>query len=104
MRINRLKSKVDNQEHRQADPYYQSQEHKYKRDLVWERDQGLCQICLDKGILHELVRGTKDITKQGTVDHRVPRKAGGSDDLSNLRLIGSIHHAKKSNQDKKYYE
>ena len=91
------------QPHRQSKVYYQSKEWKRKRDQVWKRDNGICQECKDKGIIHQLIRGTKDLSRQGTVDHIKPREAGGTDDLENLRLIGSNHHAAKSNQDKKYY-
>ena len=102
MRIGRKKE--TNQDHRaKTDPYYQSREWKRKRDKVWKRDKSLCQICADKNIIHPLARGTKYLDHQGTVDHIIPRNAGGSDELSNLRLVGSRCHAKKSGQDKKYY-
>lgn len=78
------------------DPYYQSNEWRRKVDYVWDRDRGLCQICLEKGISHQLVRGTKDLSKQGTVDHKEQRRKNGTDDYYNLRLIGSNHHASKS--------
>lgn len=103
IRIGRLKTKPPTQEHRQGNPYYQTKEWKYKKELVWLRDERLCQLCLSKNIIHPLIRGTRDLSKQGTVDHKIPREAGGTDDLDNLWLIGSNHHARKSNKDKIYY-
>lgn len=76
--------------------FYQSQAWKKLVDLVWMRDNSLCQLCLQQGIIHRLERGTKDINKQGTVDHKEQRKKGGTDDMDNLWLIGSNHHASKS--------
>lgn len=99
------KEKQNTNDHRhKTDSYYISKEWKRKKDYIWERDDSMCQICLDKGINHLLVRGTKDMNYQGTVDHTIPRNAGGSDEPSNLRLVGSRCHARKSNKDKKYYK
>jgi 5-methylcytosine-specific restriction protein A len=76
--------------------YYQSHDWKRKVEAIWQRDKSLCQLCLEKGIIHQLERGIKDMNRQGTVDHVIQRKAGGTDELDNLRLIGSNHHATKS--------
>ena len=78
------------------DLYYQSNEWKRIVSAIWIRDRSLCQMCLEKGIIHGLERGTRDINKQGTVDHKVQRKKGGTDNEDNLWLIGSNHHASKS--------
>lgn len=78
------------------DPFYQSPSWKRKVDFVWLRDKSLCQLCLQQNIIHPLERGTKDINKQGTVDHKIQRINGGSDEYDNLWLIGSNHHASKS--------
>lgn len=83
-------------EERGNDPKYQSKEWKKKVDYVWIRDKALCQMCLEKGVLHPLTRGTKDIDKQGTVDHINNYRLSGLDDLDNLWLIGSRHHQSKS--------
>lgn len=87
------------------DPYYQSTAWKKTCDYIWTRDKSVCQLCLQDGKIHLLTRGTKDITKQGTVDHKVQRKKGGSDEPDNLWLIGTIHHnsksAKEGNQSRK---
>ena len=101
MKINNSKPTYDHRE--KTDSFYNSRKWKSLKDKVWSRDEFTCQICKEKGKLHFLQRGTKDIRFQGTVDHIVPRNAGGSDELDNLRLIGSSCHAKKSNKDKKYY-
>lgn len=98
-----IKGPQKNQEHRQGKAHYQSKDWKQKKNEVWHRDQSLCQLCKKKGIIHQLTRGTKDLNRQGTVDHIIPINAGGSDELTNLWLIGSIHHARKSNLDKKLY-
>lgn len=99
-------------ENRQGDPYYQSKKHKRNVPLIWARDNGKCQLCKEKGIYHPLVRGTKVLNNQGTVDHKKPRKSFDlndpeqrkiADSLENQWLIGSNHHAKKSQDDKKYY-
>lgn len=78
------------------DPYYQSADWKAKVDYIWDRDRSLCQWCLNDGIIHRLERGTRDIDKQGTVDHKDQRKKSRNDNTDNLWLIGSNHHAKKS--------
>jgi 5-methylcytosine-specific restriction endonuclease McrA len=78
------------------EPYYQSPQWKRLVNLIWIRDQSLCQICKAKGIMHPLERGTRNIDKQGTVDHKVQRINGGTDQPDNLWLIGSNHHASKS--------
>jgi hypothetical protein len=46
--------------------------------------------------MHPLERGTRNIDKQGTVDHKIQRINGGTDTEDNLWLIGSNHHASKS--------
>lgn len=103
MRIATRKPRNDQRHRSKTDPYYQSSEWRAKKDKVWKRDKGLCQICLEKGIMHQLQRGTKNLERQGTVEHNIPRNAGGSDELDNLWLMGSNHHPAKSNQDKKLY-
>jgi len=76
--------------------FYQSAEWKQIVSYIWIRDKGLCQLCFEKGISHILERGTKNIDKQGTIDHKVQRVLGGSDKEDNLWLIGSNHHNSKS--------
>ena len=49
--------------------FYQSYKWRLIVNYIWDRDAGMCQICLRKGKKHFLVRGTKDMTQQGTVDH-----------------------------------
>ena len=78
------------------DPYYQSSAWKKKVDFIWQRDNSTCQLCLSHGKLHPLTRGTNDITRQGTVDHKIQRINGGSDEYDNLWLIGTNHHNRKS--------
>jgi 5-methylcytosine-specific restriction protein A len=97
------KKRENSNAHRGGDKFYHTKRWKLLKEKVWIRDEGMCQICLDKGINHFLMQGTKDMNYQGTVDHIKPRNAGGSDDIENLRLVGSRCHAKKSNQDKQYY-
>ena len=47
------------------------------RKQVIQRDKGLCQLCLASG---KVVAGNE-------CDHITPKARGGSDDLSNLRLL-----------------
>jgi 5-methylcytosine-specific restriction endonuclease McrA len=90
------------QRKKNPDPFYNTSTWKNTVDRIWIRDKGMCQLCLQQGIKHYLERGTKDLTKQGTVDHRVQRIKGGTDTDDNLWLIGSNHHnqirAKQGNQ------
>jgi 5-methylcytosine-specific restriction endonuclease McrA len=76
--------------------YYQTSDWRARVDYIWIRDKGLCQLCWEKGVIHKLERGTKDLSKQGTVDHKEQRKVSGRDDYDNLWLIGSNHHNVKS--------
>lgn len=89
--------KKGNYGHRNTrDPHYQSSAWKKMVDYIWLRDKGICQLCLEQGKMHPLIRGTKNIGMQGTVDHKVQRKKEGTDNEDNLWLIGSNHHAVKS--------
>jgi 5-methylcytosine-specific restriction endonuclease McrA len=76
--------------------YYQSSTWKATVNRIWIRDKGMCQLCLEKGIKHFLERGTRDLSKQGTVDHKEQRKLSNNDSDDNLWLIGSNHHQGKS--------
>jgi len=59
------------------------------RREVMERDDGLCQSCLERG----------RVTAGNEVDHIVPRVMGGTDELKNLRLLCSDCHAAKSREE-----
>lgn len=96
MIINQIKRPWVKTYNRTPEAYYQSSEWKNLVNMVWQRDNSVCQLCKEKGILHQLERGTKDLDKQGTVDHKKQRKKGGTDTMNNLWLIGSNHHASKS--------
>lgn len=82
------------------DDYYKSSAWKSTVDRIWIRDKGLCQMCLEKGITHNLQRGTRDLELQGTVDHKLQRMHGGADTDDNLWLIGSNHHNAKRAEEK----
>lgn len=75
---------------------YKTSSWKKTVDFIWVRDKGMCQLCLQQGIKHQLTRGTTDLSIQGTVDHKEQRIKGGSDNYDNLWLIGSNHHNAKS--------
>ena len=77
------------------DPYYQSNDWRMRRDnfrqgtTEWEGikvSNKLCLQCFKEGTIRE-GRHT---------DHIVARKAGGSDDNSNLQTLCDTHHASKS--------
>src|SRR5688572_27821752 len=99
MQINNIKRPWDkkvNQGHKlHNDPFYQSSAWRNTVSRIWARDNSTCQLCKEKGIKHTLERGTKDLERQGTVDHKVQRINGGSDSDENLWLIGSNHHNAK---------
>lgn len=76
--------------------FYQSNTWRSIVDYIWARDKGICQLCIENGIVHQLERGTKELSKQGTVDHKIQRDLGGTDNYDNLWLIGSNHHNVKS--------
>jgi 5-methylcytosine-specific restriction endonuclease McrA len=51
-----------------------SRRYRGQRERVFARDGRLCQICgMDEGEMH--------------IDHIIPRKAGGTHDLDNLRVL-----------------
>jgi 5-methylcytosine-specific restriction protein A len=56
------------------------------RLVVLQRDAGLCQVCMDAGIL-----------KVGNeVDHIIPKYRGGTDDLGNLEVLCRTCHQVKT--------
>ena len=93
------------QEHRnRTDPYYLSKTHKTFRKVVFDNAKGLCEDCLDPKILNMSGTYGELITPGDVADHVIPRNAGGSDNPhTNGRCLCNGHHARKSNQDKKYY-
>jgi 5-methylcytosine-specific restriction protein A len=56
------------------------------RTVIMNRDGGLCQPCLDRGL----------VTVANAVDHVVPKAQGGSDDESNLQAICNDCHQTKT--------
>ena len=60
-----------------------------KRRIILRRDNGLCQVCLQKGFVQE----------GNTVDHKVPKAEGGTDDDSNLQTICDDCHKEKTAQE-----
>lgn len=56
------------------------------RDLVRERDAGVCQIC------------GRPIEGHGTIDHIVPKSKGGTNELSNLQLAHERCNQRKGNR------
>jgi 5-methylcytosine-specific restriction endonuclease McrA len=83
------------QRKKHVDTFYQTSAWKTTVDRIWIRDKGMCQLCLQKGIKHVLERGTRDLEKQGTVDHKEQRLLTNNDSDDNLWLIGSNHHNAK---------
>lgn len=55
------------------------------RQLIWERDRGICGIC------HEWV----EFGPAMNVDHIIHLCVGGSDDLSNLRATHAICNSRR---------
>jgi 5-methylcytosine-specific restriction protein A len=61
------------------------------RELVMQRDAGLCQPCRRHGILH----------LAHAVDHVVPKARGGTDEESNLQAICRPAHQAKTDAEKR---
>ncbi|WP_395543262.1 HNH endonuclease [Neotabrizicola sp. sgz301269] len=59
------------------------------RLTILARDNHLCQLCLEAG----------RVTPARTVDHRVPKAQGGTDEPDNLRSICDDHHAAKTTRE-----
>lgn len=64
-----------------------STEFKRLRPIVWARDGGACQWPLSIGVCGK---------PGGPVDHVIPRYRGGQDILSNLQVLCSRHHNRKT--------
>jgi 5-methylcytosine-specific restriction protein A len=56
------------------------------REVILNRDGGLCQVCLNDGI----------ITIATEVDHIISKANGGTNDEYNLQSICSPHHNEKT--------
>lgn len=59
------------------------------RQLVLQRDAGLCQACRAEG----------RVTAGNLVDHKVPKFEGGTDDLDNLQVLCKPCHVDKTAQE-----
>lgn len=56
------------------------------REVVLQRDSGLCQMCRAKGLL-----------RVGNIcDHKTPKAEGGTDDLDNLQIVCKPCHTLKT--------
>ncbi len=58
------------------------------RLAVIARDQGICQLC-----------GMLIVGESGDIDHIVEKAKGGTDSLSNLRLLHKACHSKRTARD-----
>jgi 5-methylcytosine-specific restriction protein A len=72
-----------------ADKYYQSKEWKKLRAYKIALNP-ICEDCEEKGVT----------TKTHTVDHIVPRRQGGTEELSNLRSRCKHHNNLKNQADR----
>ena len=79
---------------KKADPFYLGVEWKVLVETVWQRDNHRCGECNQP--LQRGVRGKR----QGHVDHIIPRKRGGGDDLNNLQLLCRDCHTIKTKSEK----
>jgi hypothetical protein len=94
--------KIPNHKQRKlSDPFYQTGEWRVLVELVWQRDEALCQECLRAGMYKPLTKPSKDINYQGHIDHMTPREQGGDDNMSNLELLCYKCHASKSTMERK---
>ena len=59
------------------------------RAKILDRDEGLCQPCIEKG--------RTNLADQ--VDHRTPKSQGGTDDESNLQSICTPCHDEKTRRE-----
>lgn len=66
------------------------------RQIVFRRDNGLCQECLRNGVL--TVVGDKPYS--AWCDHIVPKAEGGSDDAENLQTLCRKCHQVKTDREK----
>ena len=107
MQINKLRKKDNPRDTNKKDDFYQTKHWRRIVADIWVRDGYQCQLCKEKGIIHPLVRGTRDLNQQGTIDHKEPRPIGSAydpikhDNKNNLWLIGSNHHASKSSKERR---
>ena len=84
---------------KKTDKFYLSPFWKNMVSYIWQRDMATCQSCLEKGILKPLAKPSRDVNKQGHVDHKRARKMGGSNDEDNLWLICFHCHIEKTQQE-----
>lgn len=71
---------------KRPDKFYKSAYWKTLRALVLVRDKHLCQMCLKKG---KFVMATE-------IDHIIPLKNGGTNDIENLQALCKRCHSKKT--------
>ena len=71
---------------KRPDKFYESDYWRSLRKFVLIRDNYLCQICLSKG---KYVTATE-------VDHIVPLKEGGTNELNNLQSLCKSCHSRKT--------
>lgn len=101
MKIKTASSIKNNQAHRQkTDSYYTSSRHKSLRQEAYIRDNGNCVKC-GKALALHTTKENRD--RMAFADHRIPREAGGKDELDNYQTLCKKCHDGKSNKDKKYY-
>ena len=76
--------------HSGTNGFYNSKEWKeIRRQFFTIAINNQCIICLDKGTLN----------KAYALDHKIPRKQGGTEDWSNLQGLCKHHHQSKSAQE-----
>lgn len=92
MFIGRKKSLIPTRDTEKKAFDYQSKKWKKVRRIALERDNHLCQSCLDEG----------RVTPGNTVDHKVAINNGGHPYmLANLQTLCERCHAKKSQTERK---
>ena len=66
------------------------------REVVLARDNYLCQLCHEAGVITNLTVGNRKHNRSANVDHIIPLSQGGTDALANLQALCLTCHKRKT--------